>query len=55
MMKAKEIKEWLATLHDDADVAIAEDAMRLVEVDRQMNYLEVGSIPWHLRDPDWNS
>lgn len=49
MMGKKEIERWLSTLPDDANVAIDEGGLNLVEVDDDGNegeaYIEVGGIP----------
>tara|TARA_B100000929_G_scaffold33562_5_gene24325 strand:- start:848 stop:1018 length:171 start_codon:yes stop_codon:yes gene_type:complete len=49
MMSKKEIERWLSTLPDDADVAIDEGGLCLVEVNDDGSegdaYLEVGMTP----------
>jgi len=49
MMEKKEIQEFLDSLPDDSKVAIGEDGLSLVEIDRHGeetdNFLEVGLTP----------
>lgn len=49
MMRKKEIERWLSTLPDNADVAVDEGGLNLVEVkgDGEVGeaYLEVGGVP----------
>lgn len=49
MMSKKEIERWLSTLPDDANVAIDEGGLSLVEVEADGSegeaYLEVGLTP----------
>ena len=44
-MKARGVREWLATLGDDAEVAIDDGGLMLVLVDNPDVYLEVGGVP----------
>jgi len=49
MMSKKEIERWLSTLPEDADVAIDEGGLSLVEINANGSqghaYMEVGGIP----------
>ena len=49
MMKATELKRWLATISDDSFIAIDDGGLALVELDEKGMeadaYLEVGGIP----------
>jgi len=53
MMSKKEIERWLETLPDDADVAIDDGGLMLVEINAEGSqgdaYIEVGGIP-----DDWD-
>ena len=44
VMSVKDVREWLSTLPDDANVAIDHGGLALVEVDGEA-YIEVGGIP----------
>lgn len=49
MIKAAELKRWLESLSEDADVAIDDGGLAIVELDERGNdtgaYLEIGGIP----------
>lgn len=45
MMRSKEIQDWLATLGNDAEVAIDDGGLMLVLLDNPDVYLEVGGMP----------
>jgi hypothetical protein len=52
MMRAKEVQGWLATLGDNADVAVDDGGLMLVFVDNPDVYLEVGGVPRKLSPQD---
>ena len=52
MMNAGQVREWLAGLNDDTDVAIDDGGLMLVLVDNPDVYLEVGGVP--IWEEDWN-
>ena len=52
MMNAGQVREWLAGLNDDTDVAIDDGGLILVLVDNPDVYLEVGGVPRKLSPAD---
>lgn len=44
-MKVSEIREWLATLPDDTEIGIGDDAMTLRVVGDDVSYCEIGAMP----------
>jgi hypothetical protein len=45
MMKAKQLKDWVNDISDDADIAISDDAMTLVVVGKENElWCEVGAV-----------
>lgn len=56
MMKAKELREFLDSLPDDANVAVDDGGLQIVEIDDEGvetgSYIEVGGIPLEDEDED---